>query len=372
MLRICGVQKLRGGDQSAPGERERLLGDEDIGTDWKEKKSSSLYQLLVDQLEFANVILLNKVDLVHPKDPVARHKLVMQVGRLVRKFNPDAKILVPGYEFEFNESKPTPSVDKPVRGKLTVDKFQDFDVNQIINTRLFDMQKAQMSAGWIRELQLLYSGVAHNPETEEYGVGSFVFRTNFEDPRPFHPMRLKSILKGFGHLITEKEEDMPEGPFAGVVRSKGQLWLANCNAVQIDFHSAGRQVSLGSGMPFLAAMPRKYWDANSWKQYLEYAKQGYWHGTLQDGFGDRTSALVIIGVELSAKRKQMITDALNSALLTDDEMAAGKAAFEKKEVNHPWKSFKDPFFGGNVKELFEVSVEKLEGVAGDEGHGHKH
>ena len=70
---------------------------------------------------------------------------------------------------------------------------------------------------------------------------------------------------------------MPEGPFAGVVRSKGQLWLANCNAVQIDFHSAGRQVSLGSGMPFLAAMPRKYWDANSWKQYLEYAQQNKLH-----------------------------------------------------------------------------------------------
>ena len=74
--------------------------------------------------------------------------------------------------------------------------------------------------------------------------------------------------------------------------------MACKNAVQIDFHSAGRQVSLEAAS-FLAAMPRKYWDANSWKQYLDYAKQGYWHGVAR-WLGDRTSALVIIGVELSA------------------------------------------------------------------------
>ena len=82
--------------------------------------------------------------------------------------------------------------------------FQDFDVSQIINTGLFDMQKAQMSAGWIRELQMVYDGVEHNPETEEYGVGSFVWRTNFVDPRPFHPMRLKSILKVLVNLYKTK------------------------------------------------------------------------------------------------------------------------------------------------------------------------
>ena len=206
---------------------------------------------------------------------------------------------------------------------------------------------------------MTYSGGGHNPETEEYGIGSFVWRTDYVDPRPFHPERLKSVLKGFGRLPAENGEEPPEGAFVGVVRSKGQLWLANCNAVQVDFHSAGRQITLGSGKPFLAAMPRKYWDAESWGAYMEQLKRGYWNGTLTEGFGDRTSALVIIGL-LSAERKQLIREALQSALLTDKEMLAGTRAFKEHWPDHPWKMLKDPFFNGDVKELWEISVEKID------------
>lgn len=344
---LYNILHILGGDDNAPGERERLIGND------TNKQTSSLYELLVDQLEFANVILLNKVDLVHQDDPLARHKLVLQVSRLVRKFNQEAKIIVPGYEFE----ESTLSEEKPI-GKLTANMFQDFDVNQIINTGIFDMQKAQMSAGWIRELQMVYNGVEHKPETEEYGVGSFVWRTNFDDPRPFHPMRLKSILNGFGHLLPKHgdKKQVASDIFAGVVRSKGQLWLANCNAVQINIHTAGRQVNLSIGMPFFAAMPPEDWDENCWKQYFDYKKQGYWHGGIDGGFGDRESALVIIGIDLTDQRKQLISNALNSALLTDEEMAIGNLSFKKKIKNHPWKSFKDPFFGGDVGDLFEISL----------------
>ena len=136
-----------------------------------------------------------------------------------------------------------------------------------------------------------------------------------------------------------------DAPFAGVVRSKGQLWLANCNAIHINFHSAGRQVSVSDGKPFIAAIPNKYWDDYSWKQYFECSKQGYWHGGSDSGFGDRESALVIIGVELSAERKKFISEALNSALLTDEEMAVGNEAFKKKLERHPWQNFKRPLFG---------------------------
>ena len=138
---------------------------------------------------------------IHPESAETRHRKVMQVGRLVRKFNPDAKVLVPGYKFDFTNSS---DLEKPTSGSLTSSKFEDFDVAQIINTHLFDMQKAQLSAGWIREIQLNLSGVGHTPETEEYGIGSFVWRTDKSDPRPFHPTRLALILKGFGHLLPER------------------------------------------------------------------------------------------------------------------------------------------------------------------------
>ena len=101
---LFNILHILGGDDNAPGERQRLVGD-DKETNWEERNPTSLYELLVDQLEFANVILLNKVDLIHPEDPVARHKLVLQVTSLVNKFNPDAKILVPGYKFKNSVDK---------------------------------------------------------------------------------------------------------------------------------------------------------------------------------------------------------------------------------------------------------------------------
>ena len=96
-----------------------------------------------------------------------------------------------------------------------------------------------------------------------------------------------------------------------------------------------------------------------WNQ-IECSKQGYWHGGSDKGFGDRESALVFIGVDLTEKRKKFINQALKSALLTDAEMIAGKKAFETNVKQHPWKNFKDPFFGGDVEDLFEVSVGQSE------------
>jgi len=114
-------------------DRQRLIGDEEAD---QEKSAqlvaagmapSSVVQLLLDQIEFANVILLNKIDLI-PKRK--RESVVAQVQSLLRKLNPSAKVLVP-----------------------ELPKFKDFDVSQILNTNLFDMEAAQTSAGWIAELQ---------------------------------------------------------------------------------------------------------------------------------------------------------------------------------------------------------------------------
>ena len=214
------------------------------------------------------MILLNKVDLVHPENSEARHRHVMRVSRLVRKLNAEAKIMVPGYEFE------EPSSNSVV-GKLTVSKFEDFDVKKVVNTSLFDMKKAQMSAGWIREWQNEVSGVGHTPETEEYGIGSFVWRTSPADPRPFHPERLAAVLHGFGNM---KTDDTAKDPFTSVVRSKGQFWFANFHSIPVEFQSAGKHLNMECTMPFLAAVPRKYWDIGAYMQYEQYLTSGRWHG----------------------------------------------------------------------------------------------
>ena len=265
------------GTEESVAERERLLGDEafeehDEEDDSKEaQEPAGIAQLLVSQLEFANVILLNKADLVHPDNAEQRHRKIMQVYGVVRKLNPDARIIVPGYKFDFEGKADATGLETV--GTLGASKFVGFDVGQVLDTQLFDMEKAQMGAGWIQELEKDLHGGGHTPETEEYGIRSFVWRTNSEDPRPFHPVRLHAILKGFGELKllstvnqheagrrSQRGKQRPEEErvFSGVVRAKGQLWVAFGHAFPVNFHVAGQQVEYGGGeqQPFRAAVPR--------------------------------------------------------------------------------------------------------------------
>ncbi|HEY8937506.1 MAG TPA: GTP-binding protein, partial [Cyclobacteriaceae bacterium] len=131
----------------------------------------SIVNLLTDQIEFTNVIVLNKTDLVSAGD------LKLLEG-LILKLNPEAKII------------------KSTFGKI--------EPKEILNTGLFDFDKAQQSAGWIKELNN-----EHTPETEEYGISSFVFR----DPRPFNPQRLWDYIQS-------------KWP-GNVIRSKGIFWIAS-------------------------------------------------------------------------------------------------------------------------------------------------
>merc|ERR1712178_309326 len=201
-------------------DRLSFLGPEELKE--QEDSDASVVQLLIDQIEFANVILLNKIDLLE-KDK--KETTIREIRNLVGKLNPNAQIIIP---------------ENP--------KFDKFDVGQVLNTNLFDMEGAQTSAGWLAEL----SKPAHVPETEEYGISSFVFR---ENQRPFHPERLHKITEKFGQLdmIVGSENNKNSSSssaktdknlFAGVVRAKGQIWLANADACPIDIHSAGRQLEL--------------------------------------------------------------------------------------------------------------------------------
>ena len=160
----------------------------------------SIAQLMLDQIEFANVIVLSKTHLLGAQAAKAVsgqiHKLrkrirtqqfgpasaggdmsnevaIREVAALIKKLNPKARVIVP--------MQP---------------KFADVRITDFVNTHLFDMDEAQESAGWIAELEKEATGEGHTPETEEYGIGSVVFRSQ---DRPFHPQRLQAILEGFGN-----------------------------------------------------------------------------------------------------------------------------------------------------------------------------
>ncbi|CAD7946038.1 unnamed protein product, partial [Amoebophrya sp. A25] len=220
----------------------------------------TIVDLLVDQIEFANVILLNKKDVLlkdvvddgcgseestgagktgdHRQDAVKKddkngqmkQKKVELIENLVQKLNPLARV----YWTEHGKVEPT----------------------SILGTNLFDFEKASASAGWLQELA---NNGNHVPETEEYGISSVVFRAC----RPFVPSKLYKILNGFGRMsdhvadvvAAKKASKMSEAEeknmvFKGVIRSKGQVWLANCAAYRMDWHSVGRQFSLNRGQPY--------------------------------------------------------------------------------------------------------------------------
>eukprot|EP00392_Amoebophrya_sp_AT5.2_P015133 g15327.t1 len=215
----------------------------------------NIADLLVDQIEFANVILLNKQDLLLEKTKILKAKNALPapnsghglasyqsspleiVENLVKRLNPKAKV----YWTEHGKTDPA----------------------HLLGTYLFDFTAAQSAAGWIQEL----SGGVHVPETEEYGISSVVFRAN----RPFHPKKLRDILNGFGHvsdhvprpnvkvgLRTKQEKktayEKEQKTFHGVIRSKGTVWIANCIPYRLDWHSVGRQFTLLPGPLFSAAM----------------------------------------------------------------------------------------------------------------------
>lgn len=154
----------------------------------------TIAQLLVDQVECANRIVLNKIDLVEEGD-------VASLEGLLRKLNPKAEI--------------------------TRSSFCDVDLKFLLNTGSFDMDEAEKMPGWFQEL----SG-NHVPETLEYDISSFVFRVQ----RPFHPERLdKVLMRGF----------------EGVDRSKGMLWVAGSHEAALVWNQAGSHMSLDSGDPWL-------------------------------------------------------------------------------------------------------------------------
>jgi len=217
----------------------------------------TIVNLLTDQIEFANVIILNKTDLVSENDL----KLLKAV---IKKLNPLAKQL---------ESS-----------------FSKVDLKEILNTGLFDFEEASQGAGWIQELN-----AEHLPETEEYGISSTVFRSS----KPFHPERLWEYLN----------KQFPPN----VIRTKGLFWLAAMQDRALNFSQAGGSLRIESAGVWWASMllseRLNYTDFTENKNEIE----ARW----DKDFGDRMNELVFIAQDLD---REELHEQLNACLITTEEM----------------------------------------------------
>lgn len=231
----------------------------------------TIVNLLTDQIEFANVVILNKTDLVS-EDQVG------MIKALIKKLNSEAQIITSSF------------------GKVPL--------NQILNTGLFDFDKTSQSAGWIEELNRGY----HTPETEEYGITSFVYRSR----RPFHPERFWNYINENWH--------------ANIIRSKGLFWLASRKNEALNWSQAGGSLKADKAGVWWCSMP--YSERIQYPAFVE--NQELIEKKWDKRYGDRENELVIIGQDLD---KAIIIQELESCLCNANEI----------ELMEKGGSFKDPF-----------------------------
>ena len=218
----------------------------------------TIVNLLTDQIEFANVIILNKSDLV-TKDEISI------LNTIIKKLNPSAKII---------EST-----------------FSKIDINEIINTGQFNFEEAEQSAGWLEEL----NKDEHKPETEEYGISSFVFRNK----RPFNPEKFWNyIQKGF--------------PLS-VIRSKGLFWLASRPKQALIWGQAGGSLKADSAGVWWSSMPFK----NRIQQIAFIENQEEIEKDWDKAYGDRKNEIVFIGQNMN---EDLIRSHLEGCLLSEDDL----------------------------------------------------
>jgi len=238
--------------------------------------SRDIVDLLVEQVEFANVLVINKTDRLKAPELEA-------LEAILKTLNPGARIV------------------RALRGAVPLDT--------ILNTGLFNFEDASNAPGWLRELR-----GEHTPETEEYGISSFVYR----NARPFHPERLWDFLHGYS--------------WEGVLRSKGVFYLANRFDEAFNWSQAGETLHLE--------------PAGAW---LEPGEENPSDEIPDQVFGHRKQELVFIGQDME---RAEIESFLDACLLTDAEVLAGPQV---------WGAYEDTFAVIVGEERLEIEAPAASG-----------
>ena len=242
---------------------------QDTGESLGEEDERSVADLLVDQVEFADVLLISKTDLI---DAAKLDRLTA----ILKTLNTRAKII-------------------PIANG-------NVNINDILDTQLFDFEQAEAAPGWMKEMR-----GEHIPETEEYGISSFVYQAR----KPFHPQKFHDFLHN--ENLTGK-----------LIRSKGYFWLATRPHFAGYWSQAGGIARYGFAGMFWKAVPESDWPQD--EEALESIKENW-----EEPFGDMRQELVFIGQGLD---KDQVIKALDQCLLSDDDVLLGR--------DH-WATFPDPF-----------------------------
>lgn len=314
-----------------------------------EEDQRTISDLFADQIEFANVIIVNKIDAVD-KQTLGR------VKAYAKTLNPTAKIIEA--------------------------KFSKVNVKDILNTRVFNFAEAVTSPGWLRSLHEMTvisvqgrKRLAPKPETLEYNIGSFVYRARY----PFDPLKLYQLIEGRFILLQEELEDDGENGnedtgvsddnasiadsasdnhttsaasdsdimtengsdkpplsdgkilsnkrasplFAGLHRSKGIFWLATRPFLMGSWSTAGAMLTLGSEMPWFCCIPEEDWVADpETVAAIRKDFEGKW--------ADRRQELVLIGEGIDVEG---LTRALDACLLSKKEMRKWEKVMCDEKMN---------------------------------------
>lgn len=235
-----------------------------------EEDERTIVDLIVEQIEFADVVVVNKASEVSAEQRI-------NVRHVIAALNADAHVV---------------EVD-----------FGAVDLADVLDTGLFDEEKAQRHPLWYKEL---HGAGAHVPETEEYGIESFVYRAR----RPFDPDKFSRFLAK---------------TWPGLIRAKGYFWTATRPKWVAEMSLAGSIVRTEGRGHWWSAIPRRHWpDHPDWKSLMERV----WDPV----FGDRRQELVFIGSKLD---RPAISGALDACLVGSET----KPSFDPSAYRH----LRDPF-----------------------------
>lgn len=244
-----------------------------------EDDNRSLATLLMEQIEFADVVVVNKIDLVDLKQRG-------EVAAVIKALNPVAEIVYADH------------------GAVPL--------NKILGTGKFDLERASAMPGWAHELE-----GKHTPETEAYGISSFVLRS----VEPLHPKRFSEFM---------------ELPLAGLLRAKGYVWVASRPNWVVSYSRAGNVATHEPMGQWWAAVPRERWPAKGTPERAGIEKN--W----KEPYGDRINEVVFISTQMDRAAIEQAWKAMHLNFTENRKGMKGWAALAdpfpswepKQEVEH--------------------------------------